>query len=331
MAYLQFALSSLAIIAAGYYLVKYSDDLAEITKLGRLFVGSIFLAGATSLPELFVDLSSIRNNMPDLAVGDLYGSSIFNLLILAIADLLHKGKSQMFSREASRHSLSAAMSICVTAIAGIAILMEAKLGGFEIAGMGLGTLAVGGVYLLGLRMIFYDQRLSHEVVSKPDHSRKNLSLKKAIFGYFIAASVILIVAPFLSEAAGEIAGLTGLGGTFIGTTLVAFTTSLPELSSTIVAVRRGAIDLALGNIFGSNTFNMLLLIPLDLSYSGSLLAAVSTVHVFSALATIMITATAVMGQLYQVENRKKFIEPDALAVIVQVMLTLSFLYFFGQD
>ncbi len=331
MIYAQFILSAFAIVIAGVFLVKYADEIAEITKLGKLFVGSIFLAGATSLPELFVDLNAIKNGLPDLAVGDLYGSSIFNLLILAIADLLHRGSSQIFSRAASRHALSAAMSICVAAIAGIAIFAEKYFGGFEIAGMSVGTTFVAVVYLLGLRMIFFDQKMVRE---KVQDSKTVTNLKKNLLrplgGYIAAAAVILIVAPFVSESAGQIAQETGLSGSFIGSTLVAFTTSLPELTSTIACVRRGAFDLALGNIFGSNTFNMLLLVPLDIAHNGPLLAHVSQIHIFTCLATVLITSTAIMGQLYQVEGRKRFIEPDAFAVIAQVMATVLFLYFFSE-
>jgi cation:H+ antiporter len=90
----------------------------------------------------------------------------------------------------------------------------------------------------------------------------------------------------------------------------------------------GAYDLALGNIFGSNAFNILLLIPLDFINEGSIFAVVSLQHVFTALATVGITSLAVMGQLYQIEKRKSFIEPDAFAVISLVVMTLIALYSF---
>jgi len=79
---LEFTLSALAIVIAGSLLTRFSARIAEITGLGKVFVGSLLLAGATSLPELMVDIQSIRMNLPDLAVGDLLGSSLFYLLIL---------------------------------------------------------------------------------------------------------------------------------------------------------------------------------------------------------------------------------------------------------
>lgn len=152
------------------------------------------------------------------------------------------------------------------------------------------------------------------------------SLPGAALGFVVAAAALVVAAPFLAEAAGELAELTGLGNTFFGTALVALCTSLPELVATLTAVRLGAFDLAVGNIFGSNAFNMVLLVPLDMVHPGSLLASVAPAHALTCLAAILITAVAVMGQLYQVERRLRFLEPDAALVIVLVGAALAVLY-----
>jgi cation:H+ antiporter len=154
----------------------------------------------------------------------------------------------------------------------------------------------------------------------------HLTLPIAITGYVVAAVAIVVAAPFLARAADRLAELSGLGGTFVGTTLVALSTSLPELVATAAAVRMGAFDLALGNIFGSNAFNMVLLVPLDAVYPGALLAAVSPTHALTGVSTILVTAVAVMGQLYHVEKRRFFLEPDAVLVIGLVLGTLLLLY-----
>lgn len=323
---IQFILSASVIIIVGSYLVKFSEQIAEVTNLGRLFVGSLFLAGATSLPELMVDISAVKNNMPNLAVGDLIGSSLFNLLILGIADLLHKGTASIFSKTSAAHALSASMSITVTSIAGIAIFLGGQFPQFSIAGLGMGTIAILVAYVLGLRIVYFDQKIVF-VKDSNQKIKQETSLPKAITGYAICAIAILITAPYLANAAGEIADLSGLGKTFVGTTLVAFSTSLPELVSTITSVRKGYFDLALGNIFGSNAFNMVLLAPLDCIFEGPLLASVSVIHTFTCFSTILITSIAVMGQLYQIEKRKKFIEPDAFAVIFLVIFSLIILYY----
>jgi cation:H+ antiporter len=138
--------------------------------------------------------------------------------------------------------------------------------------------------------------------------------------------VIVLTGPRLAESAGRIAELSGLGNTFVGTTFVALSTSLPELVASLAAMRMGAFDLAVGNIFGSNAFNMLLFVPLDALHPGPLLADVSPSHVISCLAAVLVTAIAVMGQLYQVEGRRRLIEPDAILILLIIGAALTLVY-----
>lgn len=326
----QFLISASVIVVSGVFLAKATDSIATLTNMGRLFAGSIFLAGATSLPELLVDVSAIRKGMPDLAVGDLMGSSLMNLLILAVADIFHRNPNKMFSRAGAQHALSAALSINMTALAVIAIVLAPQLLNLSVGDIGLGPIAIGVAYVFGLRLVYYDQRLQTAAEdSRMAKDKKRRELARAFSMYFASALAIFVAAPFLAGSAGEIAEISGLGKTFIGSTLVAFCTSLPELVSTLAAVRMGAFDLAVGNIFGSNSFNMILLIPLDLIHEGNLLGAISRSHILTGLATILATSVAVMGQLYQVEKRKKFIEPDAFAVIGIVIGALLILYWTG--
>jgi cation:H+ antiporter len=115
--------------------------------------------------------------------------------------------------------------------------------------------------------------------------------------------------------------------TFIGTSLVAITTSLPELVVSISAVRLGAFDLAVGNLFGSNAFNMAAFFFADLAYrGGGLLSTVSSTHALTALwATIMMNI-GLMGIIYRAERRFRLIEPDSLLMIVVYVLGLWLLF-----
>lgn len=323
----QFVTSATVIIVAGTFLTRAADTIAEQTGWGRLLVGSLFLAGATSLPELSVDLNAVRQGMPDLAVGDLFGSSLMNLLILAVLDLIHRSRRRMFSRAAGAHALSATMTSTLYVLAAMGILLGPQISSFNFAGLGLGTAAVMVAYLLGLRLVYYDQStaLSAEQKREPP-LRDRMALRKAVAIYLASGVGIIAAAPFLAKAAGRIADLSGLGNTFFGTTAVALCTSLPEMVTCYAALRMGAFDLALGNIFGSNAFNMLLLVPLDLAQPGPLLSVVSATHAFTCLATVLITAIAVMGQLYHMERRRFLIEPDAILIILLVLGALTAVY-----
>lgn len=329
---LQFFLSAVVIVVAGTFLTRFADAIADLTKLGKLMVGSIFLAGATSLPELTVDVSAARMGLADVAVGDLLGSSLFNLLILGILDLSHRSRGRLLSRVSAAHALSATMSIALTALVGVWIVMAFD---FTIVGVGIGSVTVLIAYVLGFRLVYYDQQMAAkqtggqaEPVLVP---AGRLTLRQAVAGYVVAAAVIFIAGPFLANAAGRLAELTGLGDTFVGTTLVALSTSLPELATTLTALRGGAFDLALGNIFGSNCFNMMLVVPVDMAYPGALLGAAAKTHMITCLATILVTSVAVLGQLYRIEQRLRFVEPDALLVILLVLASLLAVYYIGPQ
>lgn len=327
----QFAVSAAVIVGAGVLLTRCADAIADLTKLGRLLVGTIFLAAATSLPELSVDASAALQDLPDVGVGDLFGSCLFNLLILAVLDLLHHSRGRMLSRVSAAHALAATMSMALVALAGIALLGRWNI---QVGPWGLGSLLIVLAYLVGIRLVFYDQQFV--VVEQSGEPQavlvpaRRMTLAQAIGGYVAAAAVIIVVAPFLASAAGELAKHTGVGQTFVGTTLVALSTSLPELVTTLAAVRMGAFDLALGNIFGSNSFNMLLIAVVDGFYGGPLLSDVSSTHALTCLATILVTAVAVMGQLYRMEKRIRFLEPDAAMVIALVLAALATVYYMEQ-
>ena len=329
MAAVWFVVSSLVVIACGIGLTRYSDALAHRTGLGRLWGGSVFLAIATSLPELSVDAAAAWQGLPDVAVGGLIGSSLFNLLILGILDLMQRSRGRLLSRASAAHALSGVLGIVLLAIAAICILI-APLG--SVGPLSVGTVVIVLAWVLGVRLIYFDQRAASLALASgatgPVEMPTGLyTMRHAVIGYTVTAGAILLVGPLLASSAGELAEETGLGQTFLGTTLVALATSLPEVVTATTAVRMGALDLALGNIFGSNSFNVVLLVVADALHSAPLLTAVSSTHAFTCLAAILVTGVAVLGQLYRVEGRKRFLEPDAWLVMSLVCGSLVVLWF----
>src|SRR3990172_12419645 len=100
---LAFLLSGAVVVVAGSVLARMADAISEHTGLGRLWVGAVLLAAATSLPELATDVAAVRIGAPDLAVGDLFGSSLANMLILALIDLLLP-RRRLFGEAAFDHT-----------------------------------------------------------------------------------------------------------------------------------------------------------------------------------------------------------------------------------
>jgi cation:H+ antiporter len=250
-----------------------------------------------------------------------------NLLILALFDMTRYSQGRMLSRASAGHALSAGMSIILTALLALSIYLGPRWGGATIAGIGPGSILLLLAYVAGARLVYVGQIHAAHPSSVEKSARRSLGLKSAIGGFIAAAGIIVVAASFLASASKDLAEQTGLGGTFFGTLFVAICTSLPEVVTTFTAIRMKAFDLALGNIFGSNCFNMVVLVMLDVAYPGSLLSSVSATHVFTALCVIVITTVVLLGQLYQVERKKHFLEPDALIVVGLVIAALTGVYY----
>jgi cation:H+ antiporter len=323
MPWVLFAVSTIVIVLAGTKVARCGDQIAELTGLGRLWIGAVLVATATSLPELFTDVSAALLDAPDLAVGDLFGSNMANMLILGIIDLLHRQK-RVWQQAAYEQTLIAALAMALTGLAGALILFKV---GITHLGVGLGSLLLIIIYVLGMRVVYRQenvqrrQKESERVVEAGKDlgaaTIRHAALKRALGGFSLAALAILVAAPFLATSANDIAEMTGISQTYIGTSLVAITTSLPELVTALAAVRLGAFDLAVGNLFGSNAFNMAVLFIVDVAYRpGSLLSAVSPAHAITALWSIILMNIGLMGIIYRAEKRFLLIEPDSLLIIV---------------
>jgi len=290
MSWFMFVLSGAVIVFAGAKLSQYGDQLAEMTKLGRLWIGVVLMAAATSLPEVFTTVSAGWLNMPDLAAGDLFGAGLSNMLTLGLIDLLHR-RARVWQQAALGHTLTAALAMVLTGLAAFFVLLQINVNHL---GVGLGSLTLMILYVLGMRLVFRQEdmvrrqreqeALVEGTLAKQDAVSRRVELQRAVGGFVACALALLVVAPFLAWSANRIADETGTSATFIGTSLVAITTSLPELVASIAAVRLGAFDLAVGNLFGSNAFNMAAFAFVDLAYrDGSVLSSVSTTHALTAL------------------------------------------------
>jgi cation:H+ antiporter len=321
---LQFATTAAVIVVAGTYLTRFTDRIASLTGLGRTLAGMLLLALATSLPEMTIGANAALIGAEDLSAGDVLGTSLMNLLILAVLDLTHYSRGKMFSTTAAAHALAGGASIVMTSLVLLSLLARSE---WSLLGwIGAETFVLISAAIFCFHLLYVHQRAVATGEEADDDQSESHSLRGAIIGYLLSAAGIFIAAPFLAQAADHLAEETGLGGTFIGTTLVALSTSLPEVVTTFAAVRAGAFDLAIGNIFGSNVFNMVVLAVVDLFQPGPLFSVVSESHAVTAGWVILVTAVAVLGLLYRAEKRYWLLEPDASLVILLVLSAFGMLY-----
>jgi cation:H+ antiporter len=321
---LAFLVSAGALVAAGIQLARAGDVVADGTGLGRMWVGAILVAAATSLPELTTDVSAVRQGHPTLAVGDLFGSSMANMLVLAVADLLTR-RTRILARVAVNQLAVGTIAICLTTIAMIAM----RVHGWTLGGIGWGTAVIVLAYVAGM-VYLHRNRGEPPFEARGDAETaapSRAAVRRAILRFAVAGAVVLVSGPFLASSTAGLADHAGLSHAFAGLLLLAVTTSMPEASVTLASLRAGSHDLAVGNLFGSNCFNMAALLALDLADgSSSVLASVDDHLVVSALAGVLLTGLAMLGVLDRAERTARRLDPIPLLMIGLYVVALALNY-----
>lgn len=301
MVWLKFVFCLVVIGLAGTRLSRYGDVIAEKSGLGRTWVGLVLMATVTSLPELATGVSSVTvADVPNIAIGDLLGSCVFNLCILVMVDFLHR-EEPVYTRASRGHILSAGFGVILIGLVAAAVLL-AQLGTLPALGhVGIYSPLIVAIYLVAMRLVFhYEKQEMAAFVEEAAERYPAISLKHALVGYAVAAGFVVAAGIWLPFIGAEIADSMGWHTSFVGTLFVAGATSAPEIAVTIAAVRIGALDMAIANLFGSNLFDILIVAIDDLLYlKGPILAHVSPVHAVSALSAVIMTGIATVGLFYR--------------------------------
>jgi len=296
----------LAIIGyAGYFLSRYGDIIAEKSGISASWIGLILLATATSLPELVTGISAVSfANAPNIAVGDVLGSTVFNLLILVLLDALYKRES-IYSRAAQGHILSASLGTILIAFAGFSLLLDHAGMSPTWRHIGLYSPFIVLVYLVAMRAVYsYEKETLSEYTEISSERYPDVTLRDAVKGYAWSALAVVLAGSWLPFVATDISEMMGWGQSFVGTLLVAAVTSAPEVAVTISALRIGALDMAIANLLGSNMFDIVLLAVDDVFYTkGPLLAHVDASHALTAFIAVMMSALVTVGLTFRPKKR----------------------------
>lgn len=263
----EFIFSSIAVIMAGFYLTKYGDEISDKSGIGGGLIGFFLLALATSLPELITSVSAVVfQNAPELSLGNIFGSNLFNLAILVIVDLISKNGAFIKSGKENLVSIAYIFIISLIAIIPIILNIEFGIGFFRNLPVNIESMLILFFYIYILKTFRNSQEETEEKKEKSGGSLIPVCLKFAF-----SAGIIIISGFFLTRSVDNIAVTYNLGKTFAGSLFLAFVTSLPEATVSISAVRIGAIDMAIGNVLGSNVFNVLIVFFADICTKNQIL------------------------------------------------------------
>jgi cation:H+ antiporter len=303
-----FAISAIFVWMAGTRLAIYGDELSERLKLSREFIGLIFLATVTELPEIVTTATAALSGNASLVLGNLFGGITMNTAILAVIDFFVVRHALTSWPRKPNHALLAVLLIVLLALL-LAITFVGDVA--VVLNVGLAAICLSACYPIVIALLRkFDGKDTWTPIDLPEDSENEIGIllndnhlektsTRALILYSVITSLVILVAGVaLAITADSIAEKSGLGSSFIGITLLAAATSLPELSTTLAAARMGAYTMAISNIFGSNLIMLALILPSDMAYrDGPILSQADPVAQFSIAVGIIVTAIYVVGIL----------------------------------
>ena len=313
-ALLVFLGSAAAVIFLGVQLAKYGDALASLTGWGRLFVGSILVALATSLPELSNNITAVRIDNPQLALGNVVGANMVNMFTMAMVALLFGGR-RFLQQVAPEQGYLIVLAALLT---GLAVLFAAIRIEANIWQIGISSIVLLVVYVIGMRIVYQ----CRPVEDGDEGDDPGMTLSRAWLIFSLVSLGVIVAGVFLAQSVDRVADLTGISSGVLGILAVSIVTTMPEASAAVAAARMGAADLGVAGLYGSCVFNVTILSFADPFFrSGVLLNFAEPAHFISggiAVALILLGGVMLWG-------RNRLSQP----VIVAGLAAMSTFYIIG--
>ena len=310
-----FLASAVTVVLMGIQLAKYGDALATLTGWGRLFVGSILVALATSLPELSNNITAVRIDEPELALGDILGSNMVNILVLAVVALMFGGK-KFLRQVAPEQGYLIVLAAILTGLSVLLATWHVAAPGPLTQGhfwqIGFSSIFLLVVYVIGMRIVY-----QHPPKSQDEGDDDiGISLRRAWVLFGIVSLGVIVSGIFLAQSSAWIAESTGLSSGALGILAVAMVTSMPEVSATIGAARLGAADLAVAGLYGSCVFNITILAYADIFFRDGVILHFAAPEHFVAGASAV--SLILLGGLF-IWGRNRFSQPVIIVGLVAMV------------
>lgn len=290
--------------------VDGASNIALNFKVSKMLIGLTIVAFGTSAPEFAVSVKGLLSGSFDIVLGNVIGSNILNiLLILGVAAMIHPlvVKSNTVKKELP-------ITLLITAL--FTVLLSDNL--FDKSMSNNFTRGDGIVLILFfLVFIYYLINLMRNKV-EDSTDEKVLSLPKSFLYTFIGLVMIILGSNFVVDSASYLAKAFGVSERIISLTIIALGTSLPELVTSVMATKKGEYDIAIGNVVGSNIFNIGIVIGLPVT----ILGGISKIA-FSYIDLIVMVVTALMLYLFS-KNDYKISKREGLSFLILFVVYYSY-------
>jgi cation:H+ antiporter len=327
-----FALASVIVWFAGTKLASYAKTISDRTGAGQAFIGILLLGAVVSLPEMATTVSAAVMGNPKLAVNSLLGGIAIVMVIVAVVDAV-----------TGPEPLSADISRPIVLLQGVLVVvfltiaaMGMVAGDVSIGGVGCWTTALLLIYLLfivlskryGSSEPWVANDTPPEAKEKADEPPDRRSTVRIALFTTLMSLAIVAAGVLLAVSADALGEVTGLGSSFVGVVLGGVATSLPEVSTTLAAVRLRQYEMAFADAFGTNLFSTMLLFAADAGYrAGPILNEVDTFSIVATLLAILLTAVYLVGFIERSRRTIMRMGIDSAVVLVLYPAGLLILFF----
>lgn len=301
-----FVAAAAAIGFSGVKAAGFADQVADRTGMGEAVTGTVFLGFLTALPGLLASVVAAAKGLAAMAISNAMGGIAVQTTALAIADIAHR-RANLEHAAASVPNMMQA-----TILIGLMVLVQCGLSGpqYTVTHVHPVTLLLilgaGSAFWLVIKTrddpMWEPTETEETVVDEPDAANKRASLSRLLIGLIVSAGVTGASGALVAETAENIVQKTGLPEAIAGGLLMALATSLPELVTSVAAVRRGALTLAVSDVVGGNFFDVLFVAAADIAYlRGSIYHAdgVGLREVFLTSFTILLNVVLLAGLIFR--------------------------------
>ncbi|MEC9482877.1 MAG: sodium:calcium antiporter [Halomonas sp.] len=295
-----FCACALVIGVLGTRLTHVVDDLADRTGLGEALAGAVLLGATTSLSGSVLSVAASLDGQAELAVSNAVGGIAVQTLFLTVADMFLRRVNLEHAAASIGNLMQGALLVCMLAL----ILLGSYSPEWTLWSIHPVTPIMVVAYIYGLKLVNEAQAMpmwnparTHETREDvPDEQAQQRSLVRLWLTFLVMALILGVSGWLLQRAATNISQQTGLGQVAVGVLLTSVTTSLPELVTSIAAVRRGALTLAVGGIIGGNAYDTLFTAMSDVAYrEGSVYHAISDKTLLWVAISLVMTGVLIMG------------------------------------
>lgn len=295
-----FAIASATVLGVGLRMTGVADRIADSTGFGEALIGGVLLGAATSLAGTVVSVTSALDGQASMAFSNGVGGIAAQTFFLALADTLFRKANLEHASAEVTNLFQAAMLMCLLSIP----LVAYALPEVTIWQINPASVVLVGAYIAGVLAtnrakeapMWRPVRTRDTREDEPEEEQNDANAKALIIRFVIMMLIMGVAGWTISQTGIGMMNRFGLSGTIVGALMTAVVTSLPELVTTLAAVRRGAMQLAMGGIIGGNTFDTLFLSLSDAAYrDGSLYHAVGRGDLFWLTVGMLMTGILLMG------------------------------------